>query len=360
MEQKRQDYFEGYDGNPFDGYDPDKELDDLYRAASNKVSLIPLAITDLSLRYARRISENKIIHYRVSAIQSIVGVPGFDPFTSVKEHILEFEPNAEVELADSIAHDRIRKNYNLSVQDISNKVLTPKLRTALGKRVEAHVYQYLSTFSFQEAFTFKEKVASIASRIGLEKYIPSKYKLRRVSCASYLSYTYEEQDEALAVEAMRKDLQMLADKGLIIAHLATPSTIFLADTVGSGVASKALFCFLFVDQNKLLKELGLDNILKMPRLPLRELGIRSENFEGSLGYHLSSSRNYQIEEVAVASYPIEANRQAVIQSYLGSRELVNEIANRQRDALKDHSVQTESVTAEDGKVHVNMKISKPE
>jgi len=339
--------------NPMEGYDPDKELDDMCRAAARpKIVLRPLAVTDLSLRYARNLGDGKIIHYRVSALQSILGVPGFDPFTMVKDHILEFEPSAEVELADSL------KISDGLVGDVSAKVLTPQIRADLEKRkMNCQLMQY---YDIPNGPGFFQKLAHFASRFPrLKRYIPSKYIQRRVSPASYLSYTYEAPDEELAIKAMRQDLQILSDKGLILGHIVLPSTLYLADTVGSGVHTKALFCFLFVDQHKLLKELGLDSLVKMPKLPLRELGIRSENLEGGLGQHLSNGRNYQIEEVSIEMGMSEASRKAYVQNYLQNREIVNEAAARQNEDLKNTTVSVESFTSEDDrKVRVHAKFSK--
>jgi hypothetical protein len=317
-----------------------------------KIVLRPLAVTDLSLRYARRLEGNKIIHYRISSIPAIIGVPGFDAFSLVKEHILEFEPDAEIELADSI------KNPEGLFGDASH-ILTPQIRAELEKRkMNCQLMQYLE---IPNGPGFLQKVAHFASRFeSLKRYIPSKYLQRRVSPASYLSYTYEQPDEAKAFEAMRQDLQTLSDRGLIMGHLVLPSTIYLADTVGSGVATKAVFCFLFVDQHKLMTQLGLTSLVDMPRLPLREIGVRSENFEGSLGQHISNGQAYEIEEVGVNLGTTEANRKAYEQNYLANRHIVNDVANHQRAALKDHVVQTESANTDDRKVHVNIKISKPE
>lgn len=340
--------------NPMEGYDPDKELDDLHRAAARpKVVLRPLAVTDLSLRYARRLEGNKIIHYRISSIPAIIGVPGFDAFSLVKEHILEFEPSAQVELADSF---KISEGL---CGDVSAQVLTPQIKADLEKRkVNAQLLQYLE---IPNGPGFFQKIAHFVSRFPrLKKYIPSKYLQRRVSPASYLSYTYEQPDEAKAFEALRQDLQILSDRGLILGHLVMPSTIFLADTVGSGVLTKAVFCFLFVDQHKLMTQLGLDSLVNMPRLPLREIGVKSENFEGSLGQHIVG-QNYEIEEVRVDLGTSDANRKAYEQNYLANRHIVNDVANRQRDSLKDHVVQSESTyDSDERKVYVNIKVSKPE
>lgn len=320
------------------------------KAERPKIVLRPLAVTDLSLRYARRLEGNKIVHYRISSIPAIIGVPGFDAFSLVKEHILSFEPDAQVELADSF------KMPEGLCGDVSAQVLTPHLRAELeNRKVNAHLMQYLE---IPDGPGFLQKVAHYASRIGLKKYVPSRYLQRRVSPASYLSYTYEETDEAEAFAALRRDLQILADRGLILGHLAIPSTMYLADTVGSGVLTKAVFCFPFVDQHKLMTQLGLDSFVNMPKLPLREIGVKSENYEGGLGQHISNGQSYEIEEVRVDLGTSESNRKAYEQNYLENREYVNDAASRQREAMDETTVSVESFAGDDRKVHIVTKFSK--
>lgn len=354
---------------------------------TEKVELIPLAITDLSIKYARRLEGNKILHYRVSSIALLSGFAG-DPFKTVSEYIFKNEGLEAV-----LVQNANQSKGALEAHDLSNKVLAdfPSIRRALSqKRVTSQLYQYNKLMTFadraRQSTTHVDRQGNIhqvkrtsrfliglnllADKLGLLSLIPSKYStyIRQVVPVTYLTYSYEETDEVKAIHAMQEDLQRLHQRGLIMGHLSMPSTITMADTVGAGVARKVLFCFVVVDLNKLCAQLEKSPI-DLPRKPLTELlGVKGEAFEGELGYNLTSGK-YEIEIVDVNprdQMTAERIQQAVQLNYLQNVDHVNDVARKMSSYINNSVIETssENVMLQQDNPHlprlgvrVNMKVT---
>lgn len=349
----------------------------------SKVQLIPLAVTDLSMKYARRLEGNKILHYRVSAISRLAGIGGMGAFETVAEYIKQNE-GLEAVLVENANKMPTQKGGPIEVEDMTERVLSalPKVRRALKKRtVTGQLYQYTEPMTLKdrenEATSYVDRqgqthqvkktpkwkiiVTQAFYALGLEKLLPNSIHcaVRRVTPVSYLTYCYEQPDEAKAISQMQEDLKKLQERNLIMGHLTMPSTITMADTVGAGIPRKVLFAFVVVNQPEICRQFN-KNPLELSRKPLQDLlGVKGESFEGELGYNITPGK-YEIEIVDVnpqALLTSERIHQAVRLNYLQNVDHVNEAAKRQRDYMKNVHVETSSVNR-DGKVYVDMKISK--
>lgn len=329
---------------------------------SKQVQLIPLAVTDLSVKYARPLGNNKILHYRVSAISHIAGLAG-DPFKAVAEYI---HTNEGLE-AVLVENNNPSKGGVLQAEDMTEAVLKgmPQIRKALQKRrVNGSIYQYTEPMSFadiqnepksyitRDGVSHKHKPTSrflvglniLAHKLGLENLIPRRFQtlVRRVTPVTYLTYCYEAPDEQVAIDTLRQDLRTLHERGLIMGHLSMPSSMTLADTVGAGVPRKVLFCFVVLNQTELLRQVN-KNPLEVSRKPYTEfLGIKGEAFEGELAVNLTPGR-YEIEQVDVNpadQLTSDKIRQAVLLNYLENVPVVNEVAESQRQLIKAYKEET--------------------
>lgn len=348
-----------------------------------KVELIPLAVVDLSFRYARHMGDKKIRHYKVSAISALMGEL-VKPLDQVAEFIRKTEPDAEISVRETrryMKNDPDGSDSSMIIDDVTDKVCTRKLRKQLlRKKVNGQIFQYEEPMSPADARRFNSTpivnkwgvetdelpptyklsigdwLAYAAFKVGLGKLVPPKHKVRKVTACTYLSYRYDEGQEKEAYGVLYQDLKILSDRGLIQGHLTMPSTLSLADTVGSLRMPKVIFCFLFVDTNKLAEQLG-KSLLDLPRNPTSLIGVKGETLEGGIGPSISEMVDYEIEEVEVSSETPNKSRQAYLDNYVETRDAVNEVAKRANALREEVNVETEAFT-QDRQVHVNMKITK--
>lgn len=327
----------------------------------NKVNLIPLAIIDLNLKYAREMGPDLVRHYIVPA--GFIMLTGADPKQLVIEYILAEEPDAEIQFTDrpetKIAEPSIPVGP-LRVTDATEQVLAghPQIKESLEKMkgtnltLQEDVYdrkvdRYLDMVqdfcrSVKYKLLYRFETLDFGNGHSREFYfdgetpmffMPVKRRARRrLTPCTYLSYTYNDDSEAQAYDALALDLFLLDQRGLIMGNLSMPSTLHLADSTGIGPLPKALFCFLYVDIEKLAKQLG-KKLSEMPSTPLSLIEIKSEVLEGGIGPFIGKKREIQIEEVIVSGAMSEVGRQAHIRDYLMSRPAINEMAANQREAL---------------------------
>ena len=342
------------------------------------IKLHRLAVTTLSLDYSRELlsdgPKRKLRHYKV-------------PMSW---------PLLKGQTADALVRDYIAKTDGVSTSDIIIDSPPIVVETAQGlvqgpaiitkecpeilvglpkvkKQLERHkcdtlIYQYVGTLpSLKDRLynVFSEFVNRVTSLINRPlaaiqrlflrikpsgddiwfcdrriKFIPAMKLIPRphhiVPCR-FLAVAFEQSDTEKAIEIMRTDLSKLADQDLILGHLAMPSIIELADTIGSGQKTYALFCFLFVDEGKLLKSNGLTYLdLKPNELMLRKLlGLRTESYEGSLTViaELDHHQKYDIEVVSIGQEERESRHEAYIESYHKQREAIDaaDQLNKERD-----------------------------
>lgn len=369
-----------------------------------KVTLRPLAVIDLSLRYARRMEGNKIIHYRVSmptVISSLLNVPGASPLKEVQDYIRSQEgDDIEFEVIDHRRPKFDNKDGGaLAVEDVSDKVLKnhPKILKELKKyksdtlihqflRYENKFYQYKDLASYwinknvirylniayNKLFNipYTDFVYPIKSdreirmmAEGPVKYLETLVKAQRtIVPVTYLAYMYEEVDEQKAFDALASDLKILSDNGLILGHLCMPSTLEMADNIGFGIPIKALFCYVVADTDRLMRHVLRKNPLEFPPgyKIYKDIGVMGEMYEGECANPISGfdpASKYEIETVYID--PVyEKNHQAVLDAYTDSLDHVNKVAKTVKEGLKNSTVESESCVTEPNKVMVNVKITK--
>lgn len=258
----------------------------------------------------------------------------------------------------------IKNRYVNSVFSFINKYLISKINALLYKIQEPKFDFGMDTDENNELKektvgkiqSFLEKRALYQKAISKIKYIPhlpEQHYVRKVVPCSYLTVAFEEDDLQNAANSLLSDLKMLQQNGLIMGHLCMPRMIILADTIGSGKQQYALFCFLFVNTDKLMKLKNIESPLALPRKYLSLIGVQNETFEGGINYlnGIDPSSKYEIEEVliSIGGTTYDTSRQAVIDTYNAAKEYVNEEAKKASEALKKiKKVSSESTHIGDG------------
>lgn len=347
----------------------------------NKVTLTRLAVTGMSVTYARKLEGNKIRHYNVGYAQVMLGL---DPAQAIKELIEKEEGPAEFEFTELASPSELGGFATAPVTSVLEN--EHEIRKALEKvSVKSCLYQELkltSELTFgQKAFNWIANLVNPISSFINGKIVPLQHKIykidanyiwsnewmnasdedrvaqelelavklekvtkfailklyeaefiRQIHPCTYLSVCYEEGDEAVAENILREDLRKYYDQGMILGHLSMPAKLALADTIGSGKRVWALFCFVFVDYFKVP---GYDP-LTCKGAPNHLEGIRTAANEGELVHlpELDHRNKYQIESIDVIPSSYEANRQAVIDQYKASVPYVNEAAEKQRQKIR--------------------------
>jgi len=317
-----------------------------------QIELREVAITDLSLKFARDMGNNKVRHYRISAIDTVVGrITGLDVEQMIATFIAQTEPDAKDSEIRFLYTPR-RENNTLFIQDVTKKVLKGErgVKRALKKKyIKRMIHEYNRYDGYFDAL--KDRLQIQWNKFFKESWewdhagFFSKMPYRRViSPVSYLSVAFEKEQYNEAVIALREDLKILHKHGLIMGHLAMPSEILLADTIGLGKEPMALFCFLHLDWDKLHKVLGTTP-MTIEKLPLAKLGVKYEQFEGSLKClrNIPFEEKYEIEIVDVSLHNADAARAAHIQAFEESKELINAIADEQRQLLRSGKIVSESI-----------------
>lgn len=348
----------------------------------NKVTLVRLPITELSISYARRYEgTNKITHYRVGDSHIMVGV---DPLQAIKDYIVNLEGPTEfeieqsskvsskmlLELAPQVLENEPKIKAALEQKQIRGLLFeqviiekditkTDKLLNILSKFYNpvAHFLNKVLTYIQYKLYSINQidiygmyhnthdetdidydysRVLETVAKLNRVKLLPT-IQIRKVTSynrihpCTFLSLSYEEGDDAIAENILREDIRKYYDKDMILGHLVTPSRITLEDTIGSGKRKFALLCFLFVDNFKIP---GFDPTTA-PKVPTPLEGIRTANYEGNVTIlpELDYSNRYEIEKVNVVN-TYEQNRKAYVDSYLNSVPAVNEAAKKMKAALK--------------------------
>jgi hypothetical protein len=348
----------------------------------NKVTLRYVAQVDLDIRIARPMGDNKIRHYRVP--MPYIMLTGIKALDAVRDYITSEEGPTEFTLEDTIEPQRAT-GVPIKTVDLSEVVLKndPKIRKALGKRTPESVKQWTVVTSRKHLFInpfksfanffinkinkihYKYKIRALKIEMGYDpanhsywfsdndgvKIVVDRFAylnivqnplikpfnivspyIRRAAPCSFLTIQFEEGQEELAANEILADLRILEKNNLIIGHLALPSAILLADIVGSGKKYYAMFCFLFVDPDKLCK-ITNKTFFDLPQQPLHLIGVKNETPESGVGSNKLCTP-YEIEEVMVCTMGGGDAHREYVQSYLDSVDEVNEISSGMAEAIK--------------------------
>lgn len=355
------------------------------------IQLRPVAVTDLSVRYARDMGNKKIRHYRVSAMTSLINkFTGLSAQDMVRDFIKK-EEGQDVEFLEQELEDEGfgligEKTQTLAggiqVADVSAIVL--QRDRAIGKaltKIKSYnmileTNWYPTVFhKYYDSFVhlYNSKIAPRANRLlyrlqGGEygNYNAFFYQMpflrqiyiRDFDPAHFISVAFEASDATRALEAMRDDLRLLHEKRLIKGHLSMPSIMRLADTVGFG-RYFVLFCFPIIDHRRLLKIQKLNSPMELPSTnQLGPIGVRYETHEGSIKWldEVDPGKMYGIEEVNVTGMTSDEAHQAQIDSYNAAKPFFQKAAQRTKQNLQDYE-KVESRTHQAGINHVAVDVT---
>ncbi len=328
------------------------------------IKLYPVAITDLSVRFARDMGSNKVRHYIIAPAAIIVNkFTGTSFEDAVRDYIKETE-NEDVEFVKSVKSDIDSfetlnqippPEYGslLNVLDATPIVLgrDSKVRKALEKtKSQGILHQtnyygnFLGKLHDRLAYRYNKHIVPNVNKIlyAIQGYDYAGYQpmvkqlrlldlkyLRVINRVEFISVAFSADDAIEALESIREDLRKLQKAGLIMGHLAMPSIMALADTVGVGSTSYVLFCFPIIDEirfQKLTKTGPLD--IRSSELRLARLGVQNQTFEGGINWlnGKDPKSKVEIEEINVFQGMADRNREKVISQYEATREDVNKAA----------------------------------
>lgn len=322
------------------------------------VTLRKVAINDLSLKYAREMGGNKIRHYRVPFVHTLL--KGNEALELIKEHIrkeegkesgeLEFVIEASASLLSPMVDgmfciEDVSTILNSEYSDVKKALFKMSAKGQLVETIKHgrhdklinfisslvnpviacinRVLQKLQNLQPQDIFEGRGRFLSM---------MQTRYPKHFFNLAKYLTVAFEAKDYKKAQESLLKDLRILADNGLILGHLAKPSLMALADTVGSAEQQCVLFCFPIIDAEKFSNLCGEDD----GHDKLKLLGIANETPEGSVNWldGITPEQKYDIEVINVVSQTSEDRQKMVQEAYDLSVPLVNRAANVTRRLMK--------------------------
>lgn len=364
-----------------------------------EITLYSTAVTDLNIKYARDMGNNKVRHYMVPYMFLLM--TGADSERIVSEYIQINEPEVtkitfvkpEVKTySDKESAKGTTNGSALQAIDMTEAVLgkNPEIRKSLERVKSKNLLLQTMEVSVLDKFLDKIQDFLLTAKLkfihGYEQFAKrgelmdhlfvsknegvyfakfNRRAKRKVTQCSFLSYCYDDSCEKEAIEALLLDLHILNQRGLIMGHLAMPSSLVLANTIGIGPLPRVLFCFLFVDKEKLAKQLN-KKVEELPSNPLFLIEVKSETQEGGVGPKISKKPDPEIEEINVMEGSVDLGIKAVQDTYLNTREYVNEAAAKMRERIKNEKYEVTSTNLEsigpnsDRKTKVQVNITRKE
>lgn len=353
------------------------------------VKLRQVAITDLSVRYARDLGNKKIRHYRVTSMAMIISkFTGQTAEDLIRDFIMK-EEGAEVEflspqkpdegfgligsltttvggmqIADVSAvvlqRDRAVKNALLKIKAHSTLLETNYYRTVFHKYYDKFVWRYNKSMAPRiNRLLYKLQGGNYDSYSASFYQVPylSLIYRRDVDPTHFISVGFEAGDATRALEVMREDLRLLHKKRIIKGHLSMPSIMRLADTVGAG-RYFVLFCFPVIDHRRLAEVLKV----KFEELPSRDslslVGAKYETSEGGIKWldEVDPTKMYAIEEVDVVPITSDEMRDLTMKSYEESKPFFQKAAQRTKEAMQTYE-KVESRTEQIDHKHVGVNVT---
>lgn len=322
------------------------------------IKLKRLAVFNASTSYARTLENGVIRQYHVSIAQTLTG-------RTADEIVIEHVSKETCDTVEIEAPRKINPNHNFAneAKDVLENI--PKVRKQLEQRAVKSLvmeynrkspwWQYLfhpivtplnwlivrinakwaqyqwdklggfpeSKFGSEGLFALRDKIKSIPT-------LPQASWFRCIEPCHFISIVFDESNRSKAIEIFQNDLKILAEKKLIMGHLAKPFTIELADITGSGEISHALACFLFVDSYKLKKIVGVEKYdqVEIDCLRLNKLlGLKTESFEGGLS-EVDLRKKHTIEHVYTGKKQREADWDLYLKNCEDQQALLEKITKR--------------------------------
>lgn len=337
------------------------------------IFLRPVAVTDLNIKYARDMGNNKLRHYVVPAMTAVAKqMTGDGVQQTIKEFIEKTEGITDIVFDEPEAagiafiddNDPHAENVIFgalaSPVDVS-KIVLGRDREIGKALIKTKAYQMIHQTNYYPTVfhAYMDRIRNFYNGMVIPinkalyklqradysvhnpfvrqlSQVPLKY-LRVMNLVHFISVAFEANDTEKALEAIRTDLRILHRAGVIMGHLSMPSILRLANLTGFG-NYYVLFCFPIIDAKRLQKVTGKGPLEIPHRLALNTLlGTDYETLEGGVNWldGVTPEQKFtDIEFVNVTDYSTEMGRQAVLDVYESSKNFVNEVAADQAKQLK--------------------------
>lgn len=279
------------------------------------MKLTKLPTFDFNQVYAEDLGNNKVNHYTLS-------IPYCVTKNRPVDELLKEALSARLNIDPNTIEISYLPNITKIISEPAPMVLEnhPKIRKELEKvKCDSFIYQYTEILpgvrfyhriirwvsekinyvitqlnyrlaSIQRMFN-KVEDEDLLTQVNYRPFLlptlplKSTYVRKCVPC-SYLSVAFTDDQAEDAAMCLFGDLKTLSDQGLIMGHMSMPEMMILSDTVGNGKKNFVLYCFVFVNLEKVCKITDKD-YSKMANLPLKNfLGIITEGYEGSIGFDM--------------------------------------------------------------------------
>lgn len=363
------------------------------------ITLHPVAITDLNLRYARQMDENNIKQYIVPGVMYVAKKMTGENVEDIVKSYISKEENIPVDQISIVPQEQVPAGFfedgapSLRPINVSNIVLGghKDIANSLNKAVARSMvhqtnhyekrtdrYKDILSYYANKVIRLVNKMNYIIHGADFRQYNPlikqfdylkvSRYE-RVLNLVRFLSVAFEARDTEAALKSLRSDLQILQDNGLIIGNLAMPSMLRLADLDGVG-KYYVLFCFPIIDEKGLQKITGKDPLefnnfgVTDEKLPLRKyLGLKSESQEGGTNWinGVGPEAYFKTEYVNIYFDGKEDDRRKeVIEKYQESIATVNAVSKEMKQNLSDIEKgpsNTQDVVLPDGTMGVAVDVT---
>lgn len=333
------------------------------------ILLRPVAVTDLNIKYARDMGNNKLRHYVVPAMTAVAKqMTGETVQQAIRDFIAKTEGITDIVFDEEESQgvsfeqteDGVALGAMMSPVEVS-KIVLHRDREIGKALLKTKAYQMIHQTNYYPTrfhalmdrmrdtyngfvpsinkLLYKLQGADYALHNPFVRQLPhAPLRFERVlNLVHFISVAFEANDTEKALEALRNDLRILNRAGVIMGHLAMPSVLRLANLTGFG-NYYVLFCFPIIDAKRLQK-VTKKGPLEIPhRLPLNALlGTKYETLEGGVNWldGVAPEQKFdEIEFVNVTDYSTEIGRQAVLEAYEKSKDFVNEVAADAANTLK--------------------------
>jgi hypothetical protein len=313
-----------------------------YRVSPAKTLTDNRTAEEMILEYVRKETGEDVV-VETTKINNTYGI-GIGPFQQAKD-VLENLPKVRKQLEKQEVKSIIHQ-YNARSpwwQYLFHPIVIPYnwIVSKINAKWEDFQWKKMGGFP-NDRFEYLDALSSL-KRLP---YLPKAGLYRYCTPCHFLTVTFDESTRDLGVKALQNDLKILADKKLIIGHLALPFQIQLADVVGSGESSYVIGCFLFVDDKRFEKLVGKENFRRDKQLPLKTLlELKTETFEDGLS-DVDFRRKYEIEEVDIFEHEHQERRDVYIDNYVNPQRIAvnaKEAQEERQAQLKSYEEQQEAL-----------------
>lgn len=327
------------------------------------VRLRQVAITDLNYRFARDMGNNKIRHYLISYQAYLANhFVGKSVESMISEYLRDVENETEVEFLPARGPIQLVSRPLLNGSNSTNDIIdASSIVLARDSKVRKALSRIKTTSTLHQTTTAKRRLFDLLAdkynryiAYPINKllytlqgydntyYQPYVRQLRLIQIdrkpvinpVRFLAIAFLDEDANEALEQLRSDLRILQSKNLILGHLAMPSIMGLADTVGFGSNAYVLFCFPIINQAVLEKLIQSESADKWS-MSLRLVGVKNETLEGGTNWLGNKTREdkYLIEEVDIFQNSKDLNYEKMVENYNNTKDAINDHAKKMKAVI---------------------------